>query len=40
MAFDRTLSRAGRVAPWTEGDGRTRYGIPIAPLPASEERSR
>jgi hypothetical protein len=38
-AFDRTLSQAGRIALWTEGDSRTRFdSIAITPLPASEER--
>jgi hypothetical protein len=38
-AFDKTLSQAGRIALWTEGDSRTRFdSISIAPLPASEER--
>jgi hypothetical protein len=38
-AFDKTLSRAGRIALWTEGDSRTRFdSISITPLPASEER--
>jgi hypothetical protein len=38
-AFDKTLSQAGRIALWTEGDSLTRFdGIAIAPLSASEER--
>jgi hypothetical protein len=38
-AFDKTLSQAGRIALWTEGDSRTRFdSISITPLPASEER--
>jgi hypothetical protein len=38
-AFDTTLSQAGRIALWTEGDSRTRFdSISITPLPASEER--
>jgi hypothetical protein len=37
-AFDKTLSRAGRIALWTEGDSCTRFdSISIIPLPASEE---
>jgi hypothetical protein len=38
-AFNKTLSQAGRIALWTEGDSRTRFdSIAITPLPASEER--
>jgi hypothetical protein len=38
-AFDKTLSQAGRIALWTEGDSLTRFdSITITPLPASEER--
>jgi hypothetical protein len=38
-AFDKNLSRAGRIALWTEGDSITRFdSIAIAPLSASEER--
>jgi hypothetical protein len=38
-AFDKTLSRAGRIALWTEGDSITRFdSIAIAPLSASERR--
>jgi hypothetical protein len=38
-AFDKTLSQAGRIALWTEGDSLTRFdSIAITPLPASEER--
>lgn len=38
-AFDKTLSQAGRIALWTEGDSRTRFdSISITPLPASKER--
>jgi hypothetical protein len=37
-AFDNTLSQAGRIALWTEGDSRARFeSISITPLPASEE---
>jgi hypothetical protein len=33
-AFDKTLSQAGRIALWTEGDSITRFDqIEIAPLP-------
>jgi len=38
-AFDKTLSRAGRIALWTKGDSITRFdSIALAPLSASEER--
>jgi hypothetical protein len=38
-AFDKTLSRAGRIALWTEGDSITRFdNIAITALSASEER--
>ena len=38
-AFDKTLSQAGRIALWTEGDSVTRFdSIAISPLPTSEER--
>jgi len=38
-AFDKTLSQAGRIALWTEGDSLTRFdSIAITPLPASEQR--
>jgi hypothetical protein len=38
-AFDKTLSQAGRIALWTEGDSITRFdSIAITPLPPSEER--
>jgi hypothetical protein len=37
--FDKTLSLAGRIALWTEGDSITRFdSIAITPLPAAEER--
>src|SRR5229473_607664 len=36
-AFDKTLSQAGRVALWTEGDSVTRFdSIAITPLPTEE----
>jgi hypothetical protein len=38
-AFDKTLSEAGRIALWTEGDSVTRFdSIAITPLPTPEER--
>ena len=38
-AFNKTLSKAGRIALWTEGDSITRFdSIAFTPLPASEER--
>jgi hypothetical protein len=38
-AFDRTLSQAGRIALWAQGDGVTRFdSIAITPLAAAEER--
>jgi len=38
-AFDKTLSQAGRIALWTEGDSITRFdSIAFTPLPESEER--
>ena len=40
-AFDKTLSHAGRIALWTEGDSLTRFdSIAITPIPAAEERFR
>jgi hypothetical protein len=37
--FDKTLSQAGRIALWTQGDSVTRFdSIAITPLPAAEER--
>jgi len=40
-AFDKTLSQAGRIALWTEGDSVTRFdSIAITPIPAAEERYR
>jgi hypothetical protein len=37
--FDKTLSRAGRIALWTKSDSVTRFdSIAITPLPAAEER--
>jgi hypothetical protein len=37
--FDKTLSQAGHIALWTEGDSITRFdSIAISPLPASEEK--
>ncbi len=36
-AFDKTLSQAGRIALWTEGDSVTRFdSIAITPLPTEE----
>jgi hypothetical protein len=38
-AFNKTLSQAGRIALWTEGDSITRFdSVAITPIPASEER--
>ena len=38
-AFYKTLSQAGRIALWTEGDSVTRFdSIAITPLPTPEER--
>jgi hypothetical protein len=40
-AFDRTLSKPGRIALWTKGDSVTRFdSIAITPLPAAEEGYR
>jgi hypothetical protein len=37
-AFDKTLSQAGRIALWTNGDGITRFdSIAIKPLSTSGE---